>query len=67
MSRRDVANVAWHEVPGIARHPVSRPVGNGMIRAGVRNDSMIGVTKHGGPFDEKYQLRRTLPNRGIGI
>ena len=41
----------------------SRPVGYGLIRAGVRTDSMIGVTKfrlgkrkqkHGAHVDEKY-------------
>ena len=45
MSRRDGAIVAWHEVPGTAPPQKSRPVGNGVIRAGVRTDSMIGVTK----------------------
>jgi hypothetical protein len=56
MSRRDDAIVAWHEVPGAAEPQRSRPVGYGMIRAGVRTDSMIGVTnfleKHGVYFDE---------------
>src|SRR5580692_12203313 len=46
----------------------SRPVGYGLIRAGVRTDSMIGVTKfrigklrqkHGAQVDEKY-LRNSL-------
>jgi hypothetical protein len=32
------------EVPGTAP-PKSRPVGYGLIRAGVRTNSMIGVTK----------------------
>ena len=45
MSRRDGAIVAWHEVPGTASPQKSRPVGYGVIRAGVRTDSMIGVTK----------------------
>ena len=45
MSRRDGAIVAWHEVPGTAPPQKSRPVGYGVIRAGVRTDSMIGVTK----------------------
>ncbi|HEV3065913.1 MAG TPA: hypothetical protein VGX93_11245 [Chthoniobacterales bacterium] len=45
MSRRDGAIVAWHEVPGTAPPQKSRPVGYGAIRAGVRIDSMIGVTK----------------------
>jgi hypothetical protein len=34
--------VAWHEVPGTAPPQQSRPVGYGMIRAGVRTDSKIG-------------------------
>src|SRR5208337_1340919 len=45
MSRRDAAIVAWHEVPGTAPPPKSRPVGYGVIRAGVRTDWMIGVTE----------------------
>ena len=32
-------------VPTPIATPKSRPVGNGVIRAGVRTDSMIGVTK----------------------
>ena len=31
--------VAWHEVPGTAPPQKRRPVGYGMIRAGVRTDS----------------------------
>ena len=42
MSRRDGAIVAWHEVPGTAPPQKSRPVGYGVIRAGVRTDSIIG-------------------------
>ena len=34
--------VAWHEVPRSAPPQKSRPVGYGMIRAGVRTDSKIG-------------------------
>jgi hypothetical protein len=52
--------VAWHEVP-LARSAwdsatrMTRPVGYGVIRAGVRADPMIGVTKHGGAhFDQKF-------------
>jgi hypothetical protein len=45
MSRRDGAIVAWHEVPGTAPPQKSRPVGYGVIRAGLRTDSMIGMTK----------------------
>ena len=45
MSRRDGAIVAWHEVPGTAPPQKSRPVGYGLIRAGVRADSMIEVMK----------------------
>ena len=41
MSRRDGAIVAWHEVPGTGPPQTSRPVGYGMIGAGVRTDSMI--------------------------
>jgi hypothetical protein len=40
MSRRDGAIVAWHEVPGQAPTPKSRPVGYGVIRAGFRATSM---------------------------
>jgi len=47
MSRRDGAIVAWHEVPGTTPPQKSRPVGYGVIRAGLRTDSMIGVTKFG--------------------
>ena len=45
MSRRDGAIVAWHEVPGTGATQKSRPVGYGVIRAGVRTDSMIAVAK----------------------
>ena len=34
--------VAWHKVPGSPPSQKSRPVGYGMIRAGVRADSKIG-------------------------
>jgi hypothetical protein len=37
MSRRDGAIVAWHEVPGTVPPRQSRPVGYGMIRAGLRS------------------------------
>src|SRR5271169_3201484 len=47
MSRRDGAIVAWHEVPGTVPPQKSRPVGYGVIRAGVRTDSMIGVKGYG--------------------
>jgi hypothetical protein len=42
-SRRDGSIVAWHEVPGTAQPQKSRPVGYGLIRAGMRTDSTIGV------------------------
>jgi hypothetical protein len=42
-SRRDDPIVAWHEVPGTAPPQKSRPVGYGLIRAGMRTESMIGV------------------------
>jgi hypothetical protein len=45
MSRRDSANVAWHDVPGTAPPQKSRPVGYGVIRAGVHTDSIIEATK----------------------
>jgi hypothetical protein len=38
MSWRDDAIVAWHEVPGTAQPQKTRPVGYGVIRAGVRTD-----------------------------
>src|SRR5271165_3331296 len=50
LSRRDRLIVAWHEVPGTTPPPKSRPVGYGVIRAGGRADSMIGLTK--------FQIRR---------
>ena len=40
MSRRDDTTVAWHEVPGTAPSPKSRPVGYGVISSGVRTDSI---------------------------
>src|ERR1700722_6325987 len=43
LSRRDRLIVAWHEVPGSTPPQNSRPVGYGVIRAGVRAESMIGV------------------------
>ena len=42
MSRRDGAIVAWHEVPGKTPPQESRPVGYGVIRAGVIADSGNG-------------------------
>jgi hypothetical protein len=35
LSRRDRAIVAWHEVPGTSPPQESRPIGHGMILAGV--------------------------------
>src|ERR1700722_19178248 len=58
MSRRDGAIVARHEVPGKAPPQKSRPVGYGMIRAGVRTDSMIGVTKFRIPKLKKFGLSK---------
>ena len=43
LSRRDGVIVAWHEVPGTAPPQKSRPVGYGLICAGMPTDSMIGV------------------------
>jgi hypothetical protein len=53
-SDRSLARSAWTAPP-----QKSRPVGYGLIRAGMRRDSMIGVIslplkKHGAPFDAKY-------------
>ena len=42
-SRRDGPIVAWHEMPGTAPPQKNRPVGHGVIRAGMRPDWMIGV------------------------
>jgi hypothetical protein len=36
LSRRDGVIVAWHEVPGTSPTQKSRPVGYGLIVAGVR-------------------------------
>jgi hypothetical protein len=41
--RRDGATVAWHEVPGTAPSQKNRPVGHGVILAGLGTESMIGV------------------------
>src|SRR5580704_3761517 len=68
MSRRDGAIVAWHEVPGTAPPHESRPVGYGVIRAGLRADSGNGhyieqqLEHHRTPtFREEYlaSLRNT--------
>ena len=42
LSRRDGAIVAWHEVPGTAspKKPSRRVRSDGLIRAGVRTDSI---------------------------
>src|SRR3984957_21133756 len=65
---RSQARSAWENAT-----QKSRPVGYGLIRAGVRTDSMIGVTKfrigkrkqkHGGHVDKKYlwdSLRPIIP------
>ena len=63
MSRRDGAIVAWHEVPGTAPSKKSRPVGYGLIRAGVRTDSMIGVTKFRVRKPAKFMLYDFWPTR----
>ncbi len=49
---RSLARSAWNRAT-----QKSRPVGYGLIRAGLRTDSIIGVTKFayaGHIFDEKY-------------
>jgi hypothetical protein len=63
MSRRDGAIVAWHEVPGTAPPQKSRPVGYGVIRAGVGTDSMIGVTKFRVRKPAKFMLYDFWPTR----
>jgi hypothetical protein len=65
LSRRDGAIVAWHEVPG-QRHPKSRPVGHGLIRAGVRANSIgsdeISNTKYIASLKKHGRhLRRQIP------
>jgi hypothetical protein len=49
--------VARHEVPGTAPPKKSRPLGYGVIPAGVRTDSMIGVTK----TETRRTFRREIP------
>ena len=66
MSRRDGAIVAWHEVPGTVSPQMSRPVGYGVIRTGVRTDSMIGVAKFRMRKLKKFRLflaYRVRPSR----
>ena len=43
MSRRDDAIVAWHEVPGRTPPKKIRPVGYGVILAGVRTNAIENV------------------------
>src|ERR1700732_2876590 len=57
MSRRDDAIVAWHEVPGRTPPQKIRPVGYGLILAGVRTNRsrrlwpyMDGIAKQNGTF-----------------
>ena len=56
--RRDRLIVAWHEVSGSAPPQNSRPVGYGVIRAGVRADSMIGVRNF--KYEDSKHLRWML-------
>jgi hypothetical protein len=49
--------VAWHEVPGIAPQ-TSRPVGYGVIGAGVRTHSMTAPIKAG----SSAWIHQTFPN-----
>jgi hypothetical protein len=65
MSRRDGAIVAWHEVPGTAPPQKTRPVGYGVIRAGVRTHSMIGVTRamaHSALVSRRFRKRSITSN-----
>jgi hypothetical protein len=57
LSRRDGAIVSLARSAWDSATQKSRPVGYGLIRAGLRTDSMIGVTKFEYAahfFDEKY-------------
>jgi hypothetical protein len=60
MSRRDDPIVACHEVPGKAPARKSRPVGYGVIRAGMSNDSKIRVTNS---EDEPHVVFNTAKNK----
>jgi hypothetical protein len=63
MSRRDDAIVAWHEVPGTAPPRKDRPVGYGVIRAGVRTSGSYARsyrTLRDGSF-EGYVSRHFVP------
>ena len=75
LSRRDGAIVAWHEVPGTAP-PKSRPVGYGLIRAGVRTDSIgsdeisntkyiASLKKHGTHLRRKIPLGLAAPDHTV--
>jgi hypothetical protein len=44
---------------------MSRPLGYGVIRAGVRNDSMIGVTNHGRTFRRKISVGLAAPDHTV--
>jgi hypothetical protein len=55
----DGAIVARHEVPGKAPPRKNRPVGYGVIRAGVRAGLMIGVIKISNTKTDYLALRNT--------
>jgi hypothetical protein len=61
MSRRDGAIVAWHEVPGTAPPQKSRPVGYGVIRAGVR----FSVRKELSDPEKVFALEIILATDGV--
>jgi hypothetical protein len=61
MSRRDDAIVAWHEVPGTEQPERSRPVGYGLIRAGVRRSDDWGDEN----FEEKHLWDLAAPDHTV--
>jgi hypothetical protein len=65
--------VAWHEVPGKASPQKSRPVGYGLIRAGVRGNSMTAKNRRARacrslrvPYQE-YSLHPYLTERLVWV
>jgi hypothetical protein len=61
MSRRDYAIVAWHEVPGRAPPQKIRPVGYGVILAGVRtNRSRTSLALHGRHRQAEWNFPKCL-------
>jgi hypothetical protein len=61
--RRNGAIVAWHEVPGKAPPQKSRPVGYGVICAGVRLDS----SDWGNEISQQHLTKLILFAQGLGV